>query len=683
MIWLASFPRSGNTFFRNVLFDVYGISSSTFHRETLYPMEENYFEYPVVKTHLLPHELEEPYSKAPKVYLVRDGRDALVSMAHHRKDIIEPGTDFEVNLLEATLAMEGSYFGGWSENVRQWTAVADVVIHFEDLIANPLREVEKLRAIMDLPEPNTAKLPTFQNLKFGQPQYGSGKQFLDDLQEIEDLAEKNFRKGKAGAWREEMSPKMEKLFWELHGQTMESMGYERGEGCLPVFARKTPMRVLLESTKIDEPGMDGVKRYNEELLLGLNAIQQRQPEKWQLDVLIHRSVFPINFYARLIQNKREAVENNNPKAEGVPSEAMGYERLLLQIKFLIKRLLPEVLYRPLSAWYRHLRIRELLRQIRQFFVFQSVQKYLQTLQYEFELIHIPLPQNYQSAEKLNMPMVFTVHDLTHRHFPEFHEQANIDLADRGMQFTRDKRTHLIAVSDATRQDILAEYGQYSNEIHRIYEAADTSRFYPRKDDESLRFLRQKYQLPHKPYLLCLFTLEPRKNVLRTIEAFLQLMQKPALQCYTMVICGKQGWKLELPDHLRQHTNHIHFTGFVDDADLPALYSHAESFCYAAHYEGFGLPLLEAMQCGTPVIYGNNSSMPEVVGQGGLGVNSNDTLAISEAMERLLTDQELRNQLGQQARQQARRFSWIKTAFETMHVYEQIIAHENRHPGRPN
>ena len=109
MIWLASFPRSGNTFFRNILYQLYGLESSTFHREPNYPVDEGYESYPVVKTHLLPSDLIPDDPNIKKVYLVRDGRDALVSIAHHRKDIIEPHTDYYNNLLEAVLSIEGTF----------------------------------------------------------------------------------------------------------------------------------------------------------------------------------------------------------------------------------------------------------------------------------------------------------------------------------------------------------------------------------------------------------------------------------------------------------------------------------------------------------------------------------------------------------------------------------------------
>jgi glycosyltransferase involved in cell wall biosynthesis len=674
MIWLASFPRSGNTFFRNVLYEVYGIKSSTFHRERNYPLEKNYFEYPVVKTHLLPSQLEPADPGIKKVYLVRDGRDALVSMAHHRKDIVEPGTDFHLNLLEAILAMEGSFFGGWSENVRQWAETADVVIRFEDLIQDPLREVEKLRAIMDLPEPDVSKLPSFEKLKFGKPQYGSGKHFLDDQEQIEDLAVKNFRRGEAGSWRDEMPPEYEALFWELHGQVMERLGYARGEGALPIVKPPQPYRVLVEASKASEGGMDGVKRYNEELLFSLLALQRKQPEKWHIDVLVHRNILPLKGFVASLLEKRAA---SKPAGPANLEDAMGYERGLLQFKAAMQRFLPAPVYRQASAAYRALPFRELLRWLRQAVIYRELRRHLSEVQNEYDLIHVPLPQNYYHVQQLDKPFVFTVHDLTHRLYPEFHQKENVALAEKGLQFICQRQAQAIVVSEATRQDLLREYRFPAEKTSLIYEAANRDSFHPLEKPERWEQARQRYRLPDGPFLLCLFTLEPRKNMKNTIAAFLRLLEKPENRGYYLVICGKKGWKVgELLDEQHPYAANIHFTGFVDEHDLPVLYSQAAALCYVAHYEGFGLPLLEAMQCGTPVIYGANSSMPEVAGEAGLPAPSDEVDAIAAQMERILQDEQLRRELSEKALHQAGRFSWLKTGFETLQLYEKTIRHEN-------
>ena len=225
MIWLASFPRSGNTFFRNILYEVYGIASSEYHLETNKKVQKDFASFPVVKTHLLPHQLPEKLQAAKSVYLIRDGRDALVSIAHHRKDIVAPGSNYYKNLTEAILARGGSFFGGWSENVRAWTEKADIIIRYEDLIVEPIAQVERLRAIMDLPQPQIEKLPSFQKLKNGTPKYGSGGNKLISKDEKLERANKFFRRGIAGAYKDEMPKLFQLLFWLKNKEQMKAHHY--------------------------------------------------------------------------------------------------------------------------------------------------------------------------------------------------------------------------------------------------------------------------------------------------------------------------------------------------------------------------------------------------------------------------------------------------------------------------
>jgi len=223
MIWLASFPRSGNTYFRNILFEVYGISSSAYHHDPNIKKDLNFESHAVVKTHLLPSQLPDHLQEAKSVYLVRDPRDALLSLAHHRKDLIEAGSDLYLNLQEAILAENGSHFGGWTENTRQWVAKADIVIRFQDLVADPIGEVERLRAILDLPPPEVTKLPTFEQLKSGEPRYGSSRK---QSTAGKDRNRKMFRKGIVGGWKDELPSYYERIIYENHGKQMKCMGYE-------------------------------------------------------------------------------------------------------------------------------------------------------------------------------------------------------------------------------------------------------------------------------------------------------------------------------------------------------------------------------------------------------------------------------------------------------------------------
>lgn len=221
MVWLVSYPRSGNTYVRNILYHVFGKESSVYHKLPDRKVPEDFADYPFVKTHLLPNDLPDNYRDRPVVYILRDGRDAIVSEAWHRKDFHAPRSKVRYNMLEATLAAGGSHFGGWSHHVRTWLPQADVIIRFHDLLIDPLSEVEKIRAIADLPRAETDQLPTFLSQKMGTPKYGRVSR--------EGRNRKFFRKGKAGSWKEEMPRWMQDIFWRYHGDVMEVVGFHRDD----------------------------------------------------------------------------------------------------------------------------------------------------------------------------------------------------------------------------------------------------------------------------------------------------------------------------------------------------------------------------------------------------------------------------------------------------------------------
>lgn len=229
MIWLASFPRSGNTFFRIVLHEVYGLESGAFQLDPEKQRDKEYYKAPVVKTHVLPHQLEPADPSIPVVYLVRDGRDSVVSMAHHTKDIVRPGTDYYENMKDIILARHGTHFGGWGKNVLAWLPRAALVIRFEDLIEDPIGTVEQLRTVMDLPEPRPEKLPTFDDLREKETPYGPGGKHKFSDEEYSERKKQFFRRGKAGAWKDEMPLEYQEMFWQLHGKAMRALRYLDGE----------------------------------------------------------------------------------------------------------------------------------------------------------------------------------------------------------------------------------------------------------------------------------------------------------------------------------------------------------------------------------------------------------------------------------------------------------------------
>jgi glycosyltransferase involved in cell wall biosynthesis len=663
MIWLASFPRSGNTFFRNILYEVYGIESSTYHQEKGYFLDPEYDRYPVVKTHLLPNQLKPADAIIPKVYLIRDGRDAVVSLAHHRKDIVEPGTDFEINLLEAILAADGSYFGGWSENVQQWIAVADIVIRYEDLIEDPIREVEKLRAVMDLPQPNISKLPSFTNLKFGRPRYGSGAHLGQEEAEVADLAKKNFRKGRSGTWREEMPKEYLALFYDLHGKTLKMMGYEAD---VPQKSEEV-VRILFEGAKAMDKQMDGVRRYTEELLYGMHHLISLIPNRWQIDVLIGKDIVSLEHFITGMAERRK--NNGKESVIGDTGDSLPYENRLMRFKNKIKSVLPAAVYGLVRWVYIQLPFRYILRQYRSMQVYRSIRKHVGSVSESYDLIHVPLPQNFKNVDRYRMKFVFTLHDMTHRTHPQFHVNSNVQLAEKGLSFIERQKAAVIAVSQHTMQDYLTLANYASQEVKVIYEAANHHHFNQASSKDEVQ---KRYGLEDRPYFLCLFTLEPRKNIVHTVQAFLQFCAQCPDNKYQLIIAGGKGWKDDFLEEIKSlYPNRVRFLGYVPDEDLPGLIKGAYVFCYLPHYEGFGLPALEAIQYGTPVLFSGCSSLPEVCGDAGLAANPASIEDIALQMVQITANESLYYKMKEAAFPQSRKFSWVKAGFETLNFYTTV------------
>jgi glycosyltransferase involved in cell wall biosynthesis len=184
-------------------------------------------------------------------------------------------------------------------------------------------------------------------------------------------------------------------------------------------------------------------------------------------------------------------------------------------------------------------------------------------------------------------------------------------------------------------------------------------------------VQQKYNLPPK-FILYVGTIEPRKNLSRLLEVFRELLNNNLE--VKLVIIGKKGWLYEAFFNKLQTLgleDRVIFPGYVEEADLPACYQLAKVFVFPSVYEGFGLPPLEAMACGIPVISSNSSSLPEVVGDGGLLVGPNDTQAWVTALTRVLTDTELQRDLRKRALAQAQKFSWANAANEMKAVYQTL------------
>ncbi len=420
-------------------------------------------------------------------------------------------------------------------------------------------------------------------------------------------------------------------------------------------------RVLIEASKIISGDRDGCERYTAELLKSLIEISPDRHEGISIDAYVGGHIIPLERVAEVIKAGKLPEPEPVETTADQPS-ASGILKLRNRVAGFLNRILPVPVARALYGM--EMAVRDGLARLR---------KKGDAFK-DFDLIHLTLPQNYRPFLSTKTRILTTVHDLTHLYFPEFHTRDNVELSSKSMEILVKRGGHFIAVSESTRRDLARDYSLDEDRIWVIYEACDRQKFQRLEDPGALRSVRKKYGIPDSPYLLTLNTLEPRKNLLNTIKAFNLLIEENPGMDVVLVISGKKGWKCEdILRHSSIRPERIIFTGFVEDRDLPALYSGAVALSYVSFYEGFGLPILEAMSCGTPVIYGNNSSMPEVAGDAGLPAAPDDVSGIKDCFRMILLDDSLRQKLQSNTLKNAARFSWAKTARETLEVYKRLVA----------
>ena len=257
-----------------------------------------------------------------------------------------------------------------------------------------------------------------------------------------------------------------------------------------------------------------------------------------------------------------------------------------------------------------------------------------------------------------------VHPETHNHLDNWRYHWHLPLAGRFADA-------VITVSEQSKQDIIRYLLFVNNPVYAIYRGVD-SRFRPIEDGAERRAILEKYGI-RPPYIFYVGGLNARKNIARMLEAFATL--HPYHPDVTLVIGGKRQWRTSEIDEAFQRLNlgdTVHFTGYVDDQDLPALYSAANLFLFPTLYEGFGLPPLEAMACGTPVVTSNLSSQPEATGDAALLVDPYHVDEIAAAVRRILEDRSLVVELGQRGLKRVQDFTYEREARKTMQVYEDIL-----------
>lgn len=312
----------------------------------------------------------------------------------------------------------------------------------------------------------------------------------------------------------------------------------------------------------------------------------------------------------------------------------------------------------------------------------------------YDLLHV----TYNAPPLSPCPTVVTIHDISFEHFPQFFSPRDRLILKTLVPLSARRAAHILTVSQHAKGEIVARYGLSPDQITVTYEAAG-EQFQPVEDRARLQAVRARYGIPDGPFVLALGNLQPRKNIARLVAAFAQVVnsdqstvtseQWPASEQLpitphgsrftsppSLVIAGKAQWReSDVVEAVRQAglEDRVVFPGYVADADLPALYSAATVFVYPSLYEGFGLPPLEAMACGAPVISTHAASLPEVVGDAALLIDPHDTAALAQALADVLSQPGLQADLRRRGFRRVARFSWERCAAETLAVYSDVLA----------
>lgn len=285
---------------------------------------------------------------------------------------------------------------------------------------------------------------------------------------------------------------------------------------------------------------------------------------------------------------------------------------------------------------------------------------------ECDVVHFPEPYPFRSRKG---KIIVTVHDVSFAIMPQAFTRDTVSTFKKQMDVVARRADEIIAVSRQTKSDLVDLYGLDENKIHVVLHGVEES-FRPIKKMDELQGVRKEYGLPQK-FVLQVGTLEPRKNHRNTLEAY-RLMCERYTGDHHFVICGKKGWLYnDILDVAESPAlkGKVLFTGYVCDEDLPRIYNLAAAVVYPSLYEGFGLPIVEAMACGRPVLTSDRGAMAEVAEDAALLVDPEDIEGMADGLHRLLVDETLRRDLVEAGLKRASRLTWEETARSTLQIYK--------------
>jgi len=276
----------------------------------------------------------------------------------------------------------------------------------------------------------------------------------------------------------------------------------------------------------------------------------------------------------------------------------------------------------------------------------------------------------------NVKLVLTIHDISFNFFPQFIKFPDLFFLKTLIPRSLRKAAKIIAVSDFTKKEIEKYYGIPAENISVIHNGVDFKLFNQAIDQEKLRKIKSKYNLPEK-FVLYIGTLQPRKNISVLIEAMKILIEKYNLGDTKLVIAGNRqahNFDSKIDEKIKNHDlqKSIIFPGWIDEEDKAALYKLAECFVFPSLYEGFGIPVVEAMAAGTPVVCSNVPVLREIGESAALFCDPRNSLEFAKNISKILTDENLRNNLIEKGKIIAQKYSWQKNAEKTLNLYKSLI-----------
>lgn len=275
-------------------------------------------------------------------------------------------------------------------------------------------------------------------------------------------------------------------------------------------------------------------------------------------------------------------------------------------------------------------------------------------------------------------VVTTIYDVVWLRNPETMDAKNLKRIMQDIKYSIARADKIVTISESTKKDLVELLHIPTEKIVIVPPGVNTAIFQQKYNNNKIQQIKNKYNLPTK-YILYMGTLEPRKNIERLVQAFAILKQNSAIQEYKLVLAGKKGWRCEGIFRQIKQCNleqDVICTGYVDEQDKAVIYQHAELFLFPSLYEGFGMPILEAMAAGVPVVTSNVSSLPEVTGDAAVFVNPLIVEDIAEKMLDLLQHKELRESYIIKGRLQCEKYTWEKSADTLAKMYQNLILEKN-------